>query len=102
MELNEVIINYETKKENNISEKTNKKSNRIHLELLSFIQKEILNKKNVNFFFSFSTQKISDKSINSKYNNYNDEQKSSYAYYSDDEEEQENSSSVISAEEEII
>ena len=89
MELNEVIINFETKKD--ISEKTNKKANRIHLELLSFIQNEI------NSFKS----KISKKFI---INNciINDEQKSKDDYCSDDDEEQEDNSSDISVEQETI
>ena len=91
MELNENIINFDKKEENNISKKTKKKANRIHLELLSFIQNEI----------NSSKSKISKKFI---INNciINDEQKSKDDYCSDDDEEQEDNSSDISVEQETI
>ena len=89
MEPNENIIK---KEENNISKKTKKRANRIHLELLSFIQNEINSSK---------TQNPQKKSI---INNciINDEQKSKDDYCSDDDGEQEDNSSDISVEEEII
>ena len=107
MEVNEVIIHFEKQRENNISKKIKEKANRIHLELLSFIQKELLSK-NSNSFLSFSSQQSNDKSKNWKnkflINNciINDEQKSNDVYYSDDNEELEDNSSDISAEEETI
>ena len=104
MQLNDKIINFEKKKENNISEKTNKKANRIHLELLSFIQNEILNKQNLNSSFSFSSK---PQNLDTKLSINNciiiDEEKLKDIYYSDDESgEQEDNSSDMSVEEEIL
>ena len=92
MELNENIINFDKKEENNISKKTKKKANRIHLELLSFIQNEI----------NSSKSKVSKKKFIINNCIINDEQKSKDDYCSDDDEEQEDNSSDISVEQETI
>ena len=115
MEFNKDSLNSEKIEQNkfssqNIKEFDNKKALRIHLELLSFIQNEIRNPKNLTSSFSYSLKcKSSNKqniinkkgSFNSSSNNT---QKLEDTYFSeeDDNEEEIENSSDMSCEEEII
>jgi hypothetical protein len=83
------------------------KANKIHLELLSFIQNEINEKKKKEkIFFSFSSQPNKNKIENDKFNQHkdstNNEQKSDNTLVNSDEDELEESSDMSCDEENII
>ena len=91
------------------SDKLINKANKIHFELLSFVQNELREKRKASkIIFSFSTQKIIEKNKNESSDNklvhhINEEKTNDTSFNSnDDNDEQEESSSDISCEEESI
>ena len=90
---------------------SNSKANRIHLELLSFVQNEINErKKNLKNSFSFSIQQSSDKQqnqnnkfiLNKKVSNNEHKIENNYTDSDSEEEEELDNSSDMSCEEELI